>query len=76
LRFPCVSAGRYNVALVVRYCCAGLTAILLVIGVFGSERLIGALLDRLTHHVHILEMNGDSHRLKQSRRKRESSARH
>ena len=34
--------------------------------VFGSERLTGALLDRLTHHVHILEMNGDSFRLKQS----------
>jgi DNA replication protein DnaC len=38
--------------------------------VLGSERLTGALLDRLTHHVHILEMNGDSFRLKQSRRKR------
>ena len=25
--------------------------------VLGSERLTGALLDRLTHHVHILEMN-------------------
>jgi DNA replication protein DnaC len=35
--------------------------------VLGSERLTGALLDRLTHHVHILEMNGDSYRLKQSR---------
>ncbi|WP_141536202.1 ATP-binding protein [Thioclava sp. ES.031] len=34
---------------------------------FGSERLTGALLDRLTHHVHILEMNGDSYRLAQSR---------
>jgi DNA replication protein DnaC len=34
--------------------------------VFGSERLTGALLDRLTHHVHILEMNGESYRLKQS----------
>lgn len=34
--------------------------------IFGSERLTGALLDRLTHHVHILEMNGDSYRLKQS----------
>ena len=36
--------------------------------VFGSERLTGALLDRLTHHVHILEMNGDSYRLRGSRR--------
>ena len=35
--------------------------------IFGSERLTGALLDRLTHHVHIPEMNGDSFRLKQSR---------
>ena len=35
--------------------------------VFGSERLTGALLDRLTQHVHILEMNGDSYRLKGSR---------
>ena len=34
---------------------------------FGSERLTGALLDRLTHHVHILEMNGDSYRLAQSK---------
>ena len=33
---------------------------------FASERLTGALLDRLTHHVHILEMSGDSYRLKQS----------
>lgn len=36
---------------------------------FGSERLTGALLDRLTHHVNILEMNGDSYRLKQSKSK-------
>ena len=35
---------------------------------FGSERLTGALLDRLTHHVHIIEMNGDSYRLRQSGR--------
>jgi DNA replication protein DnaC len=37
--------------------------------VFGSERLTCALLDRLTHHVHILEMNGESYRLKHSRKK-------
>src|SRR5258705_1693061 len=37
--------------------------------VFGSERLTGALLDRLTHHVHILQMNGDSFRLAHSRRR-------
>ena len=36
--------------------------------VFGSERLTGAILDRLTHHVHILEMNGESYRLNQSRK--------
>ena len=36
-------------------------------GTFGSESLTGALLDRLTHHVNILEMNGDSYRLSQSR---------
>lgn len=34
---------------------------------FGDERLTGALLDRLTHHVHILEMNAPSYRLAQSR---------
>jgi DNA replication protein DnaC len=37
--------------------------------VFGSERLTGALLDRLTHHVHILEMNGDSFRLAYSKQR-------
>jgi transposase len=42
--------------------------------VLGSERLTGALLDRLTLHVHILEMNADSYRLKQSRRKRTTSS--
>ena len=35
--------------------------------VFGSQRLTGALLGRLTYQVHILEMNGESYRLKQSR---------
>jgi DNA replication protein DnaC len=37
--------------------------------VSGSERLTGALPDHLTHPCHILEMNGDSYRLNQSRRK-------
>ena len=36
--------------------------------VFGSERLTGAILDRLTHHVNILEMNGESFRLRESRK--------
>ena len=36
--------------------------------IFGSERLTGALLDRLTHHVHILEMNGESYRLAASKK--------
>ena len=42
--------------------------------VLGSERLTGALLDRLTHHVSILAMNGDSYRLKQSARHRAAGA--
>lgn len=42
--------------------------------VFGSERLTGALLDRFTHHVHILEMNGASYRLKQSKSRRRAGA--
>jgi len=42
--------------------------------VFASERLTGALLDRLTHHVHILEMNGDSYRLKQSKHRHHTAA--
>jgi DNA replication protein DnaC len=42
--------------------------------ILGSERLTGALLDRLTHHVHILEMNGESYRLAQSKRRRRTSS--
>ena len=42
--------------------------------VFGSQRLTGALLDRLTHHVHILELNGESYRLKQSTARRRRAA--
>jgi DNA replication protein DnaC len=37
--------------------------------VLGSERLTGALLDRLTHRVHILEMNGESYRFRESARR-------
>jgi DNA replication protein DnaC len=42
--------------------------------IFGSERLTGALLDRLTHHVSILEMNGDSYRIAQSRTRKPSAS--
>jgi DNA replication protein DnaC len=42
--------------------------------VFGNQRLTGALLDRLTHHVHILELNGESYRLKQSKARRKQTA--
>ena len=41
--------------------------------IFGSERLTGALLDRLTHHVQILEMNGDSYRLNQSQKRQKKA---
>ena len=37
--------------------------------VLGSERLTGALLDRLTHRVHILEANGESYRLTDAKRR-------
>lgn len=37
--------------------------------VCGSERLTGAMLDRLTHKVHIVEANGTSYRLGQSRKR-------
>jgi DNA replication protein DnaC len=37
--------------------------------VCGSERLTGALLDRLTHRVHIVEANGESYRLRDSQRR-------
>jgi DNA replication protein DnaC len=42
--------------------------------VFRSERLTGALLDRLTHHVHILELNGESYRLKHAKARRRPAA--
>tara|TARA_E500000331_G_scaffold168731_1_gene163201 strand:+ start:325 stop:582 length:258 start_codon:yes stop_codon:yes gene_type:complete len=39
-------------------------------GTFGAERLTGAFLDRLIHHVHTLETNGQSYRLAQCHSKR------
>ncbi len=42
--------------------------------VFQSECLTGALLDRLAHHVHILELNGDSYRLKHSASRKRTAA--
>jgi len=42
--------------------------------VLGSERLTGALLDRLSHHVHILEFNGVSYRLKHAKAHRRAMA--
>ena len=41
--------------------------------VLGSERLTGAALDRLTHRCHILETKGESYRLKDARRRRQSN---
>ena len=38
--------------------------------VMGSERLTGAMLDRLTHRVHIIEASGESYRLKDARKRR------
>lgn len=40
--------------------------------VFGDEQMTAALLDRLTHRAHILNMNGESYRLKQSISKKKS----
>jgi DNA replication protein DnaC len=37
--------------------------------VMGTERLTGALLDRLTHRVHILEANGESYRLQDAKKR-------
>jgi DNA replication protein DnaC len=38
--------------------------------IMGNERLTGALLDRLTHHLHILEANGPSYRLREAKQQR------
>ena len=41
--------------------------------VFGDERLTAALLDRLTHRAHILPMNGESYRFRESLRRQQES---
>ena len=43
--------------------------------VMGSERMTGALIDRLTHRVHILEANGQSYRLSESKKRLKRQAR-
>ena len=40
----------------------------------GSERLTGAVLDRLTHRGHIIEMRGESYRLKDAKRRRKKES--
>jgi len=37
--------------------------------ILGNERLTGALLDRVTHRVHIIEANGESYRLRQAKQR-------
>ena len=43
--------------------------------ILGSERLTGALLDRLTHRLHIIEANGQSYRLGEAQRRLKAQAR-
>jgi DNA replication protein DnaC len=43
--------------------------------VFGNERMTGALLDRLTHHSHIFEINGESYRLREAKKREARKAR-
>lgn len=38
--------------------------------ILGNERLTGALLDRVTHRVHIIEANGESYRLRQAKQRK------
>jgi DNA replication protein DnaC len=41
------------------------------IQLFGDERLTAALLDRLTHHAHIVELTGESFRFRQRMQEKE-----
>ncbi len=43
--------------------------------VLGSERLTGAVLDRLTHRCHIIEATGESYRLRDARRRKSAPKR-
>jgi DNA replication protein DnaC len=43
--------------------------------IMGSERLTGAMLDRLTHRVHILEANGESYRLRDAKKRLKQQSR-
>lgn len=43
------------------------------IEVSGGEQLMGVLLDRVTHHCHIVECHSDSHRCKQSMKRRHAT---
>jgi DNA replication protein DnaC len=38
-----------------------------------NERLIGALLDRITHRVHIIKANGESYQLKNAEKRSKST---
>ncbi|EMI09593.1 IS21 family transposase [Anoxybacillus gonensis] len=40
--------------------------------IFGDEKMTAALLDRLTHRSHILLLNGESYRFRQSMKQREN----
>src|ERR1700681_2106741 len=42
--------------------------------VLGSERLVGATLDRLTHRCHILEATGESYRLRDAKQRQRRGA--
>lgn len=42
--------------------------------VLGDDTLAGALVDRLTHHAHIIQVNGESYRFRESLQRMSSSA--